>query len=61
MPGRFRPTLREFCQPYHHQPEPPALVRERRPMLGAPSDPTGDSDAFGEWLAHLAAGRIEVR
>ena len=30
-------------------------------MLGFPTDPSSDSDAFGEWLAHLAAGRIEVR
>jgi len=44
-----------------HQPDPTPTVIARRPMLGSPTDPTGDSDAFGEWLAHLAAGRIEVR
>ena len=44
-----------------HPPDPSPTVIARRPMLGFPTDPTGDSDAFGEWLTHLAAGRIEVR
>lgn len=35
----------------------PAVDPALRPKL-APAD---DGDAFGEWLGHIAAGRIEVR
>ena len=44
---------------YHEkggEPLPPADP-ERRPPLG----PNGDEDATAEWLAHIAAGRIEIR
>lgn len=44
--------------------EPPALVREQR-RLQAESNRSNDRiyelDSQNEWLAHIAAGRIEVR
>ena len=48
---------------YHERPSAPTppVDPERRPQLGTASDAGEASDAFTDWLGHLAAGRIEVR
>jgi hypothetical protein len=39
----------------------PAEVAQRAPLASS-SDPANlDRDAFAEWLAHVDAGRIDVR
>jgi hypothetical protein len=46
------------------EPSPPLGPAEvaQRPPLASSSDPANlDRDAFAEWLAHVDAGRIEVR
>jgi hypothetical protein len=70
MPGAWADrVLDPYCeQPRHdwpHQPEPPASVRRQRPPL-APSVGTSfgtdeNLDAQNAWLAHIEAGRIEVK
>ncbi|MDQ3079820.1 MAG: hypothetical protein M3R03_07475 [Pseudomonadota bacterium] len=63
MPGPTRTPshLRFHCNRPSAPPLPqadPAL----RPELGDTGrDPGQETEAFGEWLGHLAAGRIEIR
>ena len=47
----------------HQRPSAPTPLvdPERRPQLGGASDAGEGTDAFTDWLGHLAAGRIEVR
>ena len=40
---------------------PPPVDPARRPALNAARDAGEDTDAFSDWLGHLAAGRIAVR
>jgi len=63
MPGPSRtPTqIRTGYDQVRATPSPqvdPAL----RPALGGPvRNPGEESEAFSEWLGHLAAGRIDIR
>lgn len=44
------------------KPSPPLTCDPAlRPALSPGRNPSEDSDVFGEWLGHLAAGRIEIR
>ena len=58
--GRTPAMIRTGHGPAKASPLPecdPAL----RPALALGRNPSEENDAFGEWLNHLAAGRIEVR
>ena len=49
---------------YHERKDgaaPPPVDPQRRPVIGGASDAGEGTDAFTDWLGHLAAGRIEVR
>lgn len=63
MPGPSR-TPAQLRTRYHEAPATPALPVDPafRPSLGGPArNPGEESEAFSDWLGHLAAGRIEVR
>ncbi|MEO5810373.1 MAG: hypothetical protein ABIR51_10025 [Sphingomicrobium sp.] len=55
-----RRTGYDLVRPAPPQPDAPRTLAER-PAL-SPSPSRGEAlDAFGEWLAHLGAGRIATR